>query len=45
MTEKADEKQFNETFKRMLKTPPKPHDKKLSDKIKSTPKKQSVKNH
>jgi len=25
--EKADEKKFNETLKRMLKTPPKPHEK------------------
>ncbi|WP_189375269.1 MULTISPECIES: hypothetical protein [unclassified Mesorhizobium] len=26
----SDEKRFNETLKRMLKTPPKPHDKKES---------------
>lgn len=29
-----DEKRFNETLKRMLKTPPKPHDKAAKDKPK-----------
>jgi hypothetical protein len=27
MTETAEDKKFNETLKRMLKTPPKPHEK------------------
>lgn len=27
LAEKADDKKFNETLKRMLKTPPKPHEK------------------
>jgi hypothetical protein len=31
-TEKADEKRFNDTLKRMLKTPPKPHDKAIPHK-------------
>ncbi|WP_224672347.1 hypothetical protein [Mesorhizobium sp. BR1-1-7] len=30
--QKSDEAKFNETLKRMLKTPPKPHDKPQSDK-------------
>lgn len=34
---KADEQKFNETLKRMLDTPPKPHEKKGDDKSRRPP--------
>ena len=37
---KDDEKTFNETLKRMLKSPPKPHEKAAKDKGQSKPKKE-----
>ena len=33
----TDEKKFNETLKRMLKTPPKPHNKAMKDKAEAKP--------
>ncbi|WP_157038024.1 MULTISPECIES: hypothetical protein [Chelativorans] len=41
----SDEKRFNETLKRMLKTPPKPHEKAAKDKPRSNRAKQDSKSN
>lgn len=39
----SDEKRFNETVQRMLKTPPKPHEKSAKDKAQDQPSKKAGK--